>query len=110
MGNIVHQDEIVQTQTSPGSGWKRLLEPAHASVTIAISLGIALYSFNEFFLSTALPTTVADIGGAKFMSWAYSVFLVLSIIGGMVAAHPAFFAVHSSFMLFIAECVDSPRL
>ena len=86
MGNIVHQDEIVQTQTSPGSGWKRLLEPAHASVTIAISLGIALYSFNEFFLSTALPTTVAEIGGAEFMSWAYSVFLVLSIIGGMVAA------------------------
>lgn len=69
------------------ASWSRLLEPRHLAVTSALSLGIALYSFNEFFLSTALPTAVGEIGGAAYMSWAYSIFLVLSIVGGMVAAN-----------------------
>ncbi len=86
MDDTVQRDESNPTGFAPASNWSRLVEPAHAAVTIAISLGIALYSFNEFFLSTALPTAVIEIGGAAYMSWAFSLFLVLSIIGGMVAA------------------------
>lgn len=86
MDSTVQRDETNPAGRAPASNWGRLLEPAHAVVTIAISLGIALYSFNEFFLSTALPTAVIEIGGTEYMSWAYSLFLVLSIIGGMLAA------------------------
>lgn len=80
-------DGSVAGAPSVDASWSRLLEPRHLAVTSALSLGIALYSFNEFFLTTALPTAVGEIGGAAYMSWAYSIFLVLSIVGGMVAAN-----------------------
>ena len=51
-----------------------------------MSLGIGLFSFNEFLVSTALPSAVRDTGGAALMSWAVTVYLVPSIVGGSCAA------------------------
>ena len=53
---------------------------------ITLSLGVILHAFNGFLVATALPTAVLEIGGIQFMSWSFTVYLVLSIVGGAGAA------------------------
>ncbi|WP_428390865.1 MFS transporter [Lichenicoccus sp.] len=53
---------------------------------LTVSLGIALFAFNEFLVSTALPNAVRDIGGVALMSGAVSIYLLPSIASGVCAA------------------------
>ncbi|MCK3777520.1 MFS transporter [Ensifer sesbaniae] len=67
--------------------WSELLRPGYLAATVTLCLGVALFAFNEFFIATALPTAVADIGGATLLSWAVTLYLVFAILGGAVAAN-----------------------
>ena len=70
----------------PPSSWRELFERRNAAALITLSLGVALHAFNGFLVATALPTAVLEIGGVEFMSWSFTVYLVLSIVGGAGAA------------------------
>ena len=83
------------TNTTPGApvsaaprqqGWRALFSLRHLGATVTISLGVALYAFNEFFVSTALPSAVDELGGAALISWAFTFFVVFAIVGGLSAA------------------------
>lgn len=65
--------------------WRALLSLRYLGPTTTISLGVALYAFNEFFVSTALPSAVEELGGAALISWAFTFFLVFAIVGGLAA-------------------------
>ena len=67
--------------------WSELLRPDYLVATVTLCLGVALFAFNEFFISTALPTAVAQIGGATLLSWAVTLYLVFAILGGALAAN-----------------------
>ncbi|CAN7305354.1 MULTISPECIES: MFS transporter [Ensifer] len=67
--------------------WVELLQPNHLAATVTLCLGVALFAFNEFFISTALPTAVEEFGGAALLSWAFTLYLVFAIIGGALAAN-----------------------
>lgn len=67
--------------------WSELLRPDYLAATITLCLGVALFAFNEFFISTALPTAVEEFGGAAMLSWAFTLYLVFAILGGAVAAN-----------------------
>lgn len=67
--------------------WGELLQPNHLAATVTLCLGVALFAFNEFFISTALPTAVEDFGGAALLSWAFTLYLVFAIVGGALAAN-----------------------
>ncbi|NVD38563.1 MFS transporter [Ensifer sp. HO-A22] len=67
--------------------WGELLQPNHLAATVTLCLGVALFAFNEFFISTALPTAVEEFGGAALLSWAFTLYLVFAIIGGALAAN-----------------------
>ncbi|WFU49086.1 MFS transporter [Sinorhizobium terangae] len=67
--------------------WSELLRPHHLAATVTLCLGVALFAFNEFFVSTALPTAVEEFGGAALLSWALTLYLVFAIVGGAVAAN-----------------------
>lgn len=69
----------------PG-GWGELLQPRNLAATTTLCLGVGLFAFNEFFISTALPTAVSELGGATLLSWALTLYLVFAIVGGMMAA------------------------
>ncbi|OBZ93363.1 MFS transporter [Pararhizobium polonicum] len=69
------------------AGWGELLQPRYLASIITLCLGVALFAFNEFFISTALPTAVEELGGAALLSWAFTLYLVFAIIGGLVAAN-----------------------
>ncbi|NUS68887.1 MAG: MFS transporter [Ensifer adhaerens] len=66
--------------------WSELMRPDYLATTAALCLGVALFAFNEFFVATALPTAVEEIGGATLLSWAVTLYLVFAILGGAVAA------------------------
>lgn len=67
------------------SSWAALLRGRNLALLLAISAGIGLHAFNQFAIVAALPVAVADIGGALIYSWAYSIYFVGSVAGGVTA-------------------------
>jgi MFS family permease len=69
-----------------GTSWSELLNPRYSAATATLCLGVALFAFNGFLVSTSLPTAVREIGGLELISWAFTLYLVLSIVGGASSA------------------------
>lgn len=76
---------MAATEPSQGS-WAELFRPRFAAALATLSLGITLHALNGFLVSTALPNAVLEIDGVEWMSWAFTVYLVASILGGALAA------------------------
>jgi MFS family permease len=70
-----------------GGGWRDLLAPRYLASTIMLCLGVALFAFNEFFVSVSLPSAIAELGKPWLLAWAFSLYLVLAILGGALAAY-----------------------
>ncbi len=68
------------------SRWSDLFERRNVAPLITLSLGVALHAFNGFLVATSLPTAVDEIGGVELMSWSFTVYLVMAIVGGSGAA------------------------
>ncbi|GEO84158.1 MULTISPECIES: MFS transporter [Alphaproteobacteria] len=76
-----------RTAEAPASGrWIELLAPRYLATTTMLCMGVALYAFNGFLVSTVLPTAVGEIGGAELLSWSMTLYLVASIVAGASAA------------------------
>lgn len=71
---------------SSDASWSELLTAHYSAATATLCLGVALFAFNGFLVSTSLPTAVAEIGGLALISWAFTLYLVLSIVGGSAGA------------------------
>lgn len=71
----------------PEEGWGALLRPRYLAPTITLSLGVALSAFSTFFVATALPSAIGELGGAEFISWATALYLVFFIVGGLTATN-----------------------
>jgi MFS family permease len=68
------------------SRWVELAKPRFAAATVTICLGVALFAFNEFLVSTALPTAVKELRGVALISWSLTFYLVFAIMAGASAA------------------------
>ena len=73
-------------ETKGGGRWSELLAPRYLATTTMLCMGVALYAFNGFLVSTVLPTAVAEIGGAELLPWSMTLYLVASIVAGASAA------------------------
>lgn len=82
-----HVSGATGSAEEPEPGWRSLVALRYLGPTTTISLGVALYAFNEFFVSTALPSAVDELGGAALISWAFTFFLVFAIVGGLAATN-----------------------
>ncbi|MCC8931066.1 MFS transporter [Rhizobium sp. 'Codium 1'] len=76
----------VDSAAVDAGGWLDLLQPAHLATTLMLSMGVALFAFNGFFVSTVLPSAIAEIGGGHLIAWSVSLYLIGSIIAGVTAA------------------------
>jgi MFS family permease len=74
------------TEETGSTSWSELLSPSYSAATLTLCLGVALFAFNGFLVSTSLPTAVREIGGLELISWAFTLYLVLSIVGGASGA------------------------
>lgn len=66
--------------------WVDLIRPDFAAATATLCLGVALFAFNEFLVTTSMPTAVGELGGVALISWALTLYLVAAIVGGAAAA------------------------
>ncbi|WP_240231618.1 MFS transporter [Devosia lacusdianchii] len=71
---------------STSGSWAEIFTPRYATVTLILCLGVALFAFNAFLASVALPTAVQQLGGIALISWALTLYLVFAIMGGAGAA------------------------
>ena len=76
---------VVNADIIRGDRWAELLSGRNLALLMAISAGIGLHAFNQFAIVAALPVAVAEIGGASIYSWAYSIYFVGSVSGGVTA-------------------------
>jgi len=70
------------TSSETPTSWRELFTRENAPPLITLSLGVGLHAFNVFLVMTALPAAVIDIGGVELMSWSFTVYSVMSIVGG----------------------------
>jgi hypothetical protein len=55
------------------------------TVFVAILLGMLLAALDQTIVSTALPTIVADLGGAGHMTWVVTAYLLAETIATVLA-------------------------
>ncbi len=68
------------------SRWGELFDAQYLAATIMLCTGVALFAFTTFLVSTALPSTVKELGGEVFLSWAQSFYLAFAIVSGVATA------------------------
>lgn len=71
---------------SPSSGrWSELVAPSHLAASLTLMLATAIFAFNAFLVSTAMPTAVGELHGEAYLSWTLTVYIVASITAGASA-------------------------
>ncbi|MGJ4856449.1 MFS transporter [Labrys sp. La1] len=99
----------MDTQVSTGTEarWREIAVGSYAGATATLCLGVALFAFNSFLVSTALPSAIDELGGASLIAWSVSLYLIFAILGGSIAAllkarHGARAALIGAALLFTA--------
>lgn len=64
----------------------RLLQRANIAPLALVNLGVGLHAVIWYLAASAMPTAIGEVGGAEFLSWTSTVYLVTSILGGAVTA------------------------
>lgn len=72
--------------TMPDGRWLDLLTPRHAATTVMLCMGVVLFAFNGFLVTTVMPSAIAEIGGGELIAWSVSLYLIGSIVSGASAA------------------------
>jgi MFS family permease len=78
----------------------RLLRRQNIAPLILVNLGIGLHATIWFMASTAMPSAVEQLDAAAYLSWATSLYLMTSILGGaMLPPIKSRFGPRSSMMV-----------
>lgn len=64
----------------------RLLQRANIAPLALVNLGVGLHAVIWYMAATAMPTAIGEVGGAEYLSWVGSLYLVTTILGGAVTA------------------------
>ena len=62
------------------------LRREHVAPLVLVNLGVALHAMIWYMASTMMPSVVAELGAAAYISWATSVYLGTMIMGGVAMA------------------------
>ena len=63
-----------------------LLRRGNLAPLLLVNLGVAMHATIWYMATTAMPSAVQELGAAAYLSWATSVYLVTSILGGAMMA------------------------
>lgn len=69
----------------PAARWADVLRERHFPVFLLLCFGIWLHAADSLLVATAMPTVVAEIGGAAFLAWATALYVLASIVAGAAA-------------------------
>ncbi|MCF4165729.1 MFS transporter [Zavarzinia compransoris] len=65
--------------------WADVLRERHFPVFLLLCFGIWLHAADSLLVATAMPTVVAEIGGAAYLAWATALYVLASIVAGAAA-------------------------
>lgn len=71
------------TDTMPAAA---LLTPRYRGATLTVSAGIAMHAFNDLAIAASIPLAYDDLGRLWLMPWAYALYYISSIAGGLMSA------------------------
>jgi MFS family permease len=92
----------VTEATSETGSWRELLGK-HLGTSTVLAGGVAMYATNEFLTVSLLPSTIAEIGGARLYAWVVTLYLVGSVVAATtVNSILRRFGARSSFLLGLA--------
>jgi MFS family permease len=78
----------------------RLLRRQNIAPLILVNLGVGLHATIWYMATTAMPSAVAELDAAAYLSWATSLYLMTSILGGaMLPPIKSRFGPRSSMMV-----------
>ncbi|MBV9577681.1 MAG: MFS transporter, partial [Chloroflexi bacterium] len=63
--------------------------PAHRSISIGILLAITAIACEGMAVATVLPSVALDLGGLDNYGWAFSAFMLASLVGAISAGESA---------------------
>ena len=91
-------------------GWREVLAREHLPRLLVLCLAIWLHAANTMLAATTLPEAIGDIGGLRFISWAFALYLTGSIvaataISASVARHGLRRTMLISTLLYTVGCV-----
>lgn len=94
---------VTETATITPGSWRGLLGRERLGTAALLAGGVGLYATNEFLTISLLPSTVADIGGARFYSWVVAVYLIGSVVAA-AAVNPLLvrFGPRASYLVTLA--------
>ncbi|RJO72230.1 MFS transporter [Nocardia panacis] len=67
------------TSSDSAAGWRGLVTGGRLGAAVVLAGGTALYAISSYVTASLLPTAIRDIGGARYLAWATTVFVVASI-------------------------------
>ena len=106
----MRSDEHRATPASPRAGWRELVTREHLPRLLVLCLAVWLHAANTMLAATTLPDAVGEIGGLRFISWAFALYLTGSIVAATAVS--AFVAGHGlrrtmlvSTLLYTLGCI-----
>ena len=88
------------TPTAEALAAPRLLRRENIAPLVLVNLGIGLHATIWYMATTAMPSAVEELDAAAYLSWATSLYLMTSILGGaMLPPVKARFGPRSSMMV-----------
>jgi MFS family permease len=93
-------------------GWLDVFREGRGPKVVAFCLAVWLHAADSLMVATTLPSAVAEIGGAAYVGWAYTLYLLGSIvIGAATGLLTIRFGIRWGFLvaggLFALGCVIS---
>ena len=112
--NQAHTDETQPEVIS----FRELLAPPYLSRIALLSLALWLHASNSLLTTTTLPSAINEIGGLHLISWAFSLYLLGSIIAAssvslvvaIVGLRRAFLYSALAFGIGCAICAMTPSM
>lgn len=62
-----------------------LLAPARRALTVGLVLVITMFAFEALAVATAMPAVLADLGQLRLYGWAFSAFMLASLVGAALS-------------------------
>ncbi|MBT4638809.1 MAG: MFS transporter [Deltaproteobacteria bacterium] len=69
-------------ELSQNVGWSALLTNGNLTRISTLCLGVWLHAASAMLVATTLPSAVSEFGGAHLVSWAFTLYLLGSILAG----------------------------
>jgi len=76
---------VTTTERAGSRAPSGILRGAQRGTTLGIVIVVTLIAFEAMAVATAMPFAVRDLGGLSYYSWAFTAFLVASVVGIVVS-------------------------